>query len=121
MLLEYEFIFANGPLFSRQFPDHITDRTSFLQIAKYNNNHHGIIDNEFLEWALKKDISYEAVLWFVKDFSELAQPKTKLMVEALKVLNVSGKILIIADTKAAENQNLALAARNIPSFEPSIF
>ena len=51
----------------------------------------------------------------VKDFSELAQPKTKLMVEALKALNVSGKILIIADTKAVENQNLALAARNIPS------
>ena len=51
----------------------------------------------------------------VKDFSELAQPKTKLMVEALKALNVSGKILVIADTKAAENQNLALAARNIPS------
>ena len=46
---------------------------------------------------------------------QIAQPKTKLMVSALKALNVSGKVLIIADTKAAENANLELAARNIPS------
>lgn len=51
----------------------------------------------------------------VKDFSEISQPKTKLMVEALKALNVAGKVLVIADTKAIENQNLSLAARNIPS------
>ena len=70
MLLEYEFSFANGPLFPQQFPNHIADRTSLLQIAKYNNNHHGIIDNAFLKWALQNNISYEAVLWFVKDFSE---------------------------------------------------
>ena len=50
----------------------------------------------------------------VKDFSEIKEPKTKLMVEALKSLKVEGKILIIADTKAAENQNLELSARNIP-------
>ena len=51
----------------------------------------------------------------VKDFSEIKESKTKLMVQALKSLNVSGKTLIIADTKAAENQNLELSARNIPS------
>ena len=51
----------------------------------------------------------------VKDFSEITEPKTKLMVEALKSLKLEGKILIIADTRAAENQNLELAARNIPS------
>ena len=82
MLLEYEFMYANGPLFSQQFPDHITDRTSFLQIAKYNNNHHGIIDNEFLEWALKKDISYEAVLWFVKDFSKQTDQELLWLIDA---------------------------------------
>ena len=37
------------------------------------------------------------------------------MVSALKSLKVSGKVLIIADTKAEENKNLALSARNIPS------
>lgn len=51
----------------------------------------------------------------VKDFSTITEPKTKLMVSALKSLNVSGKILIIADVKAAENKFLELAARNIPS------
>ena len=51
----------------------------------------------------------------VKDFSTITEPKTKLMVNALKSLNVSGKVLIIADVKAEENKNLALSARNIPS------
>ena len=51
----------------------------------------------------------------VKDFSQITEPKTKLMANALKSLNVSGKVLIVADTKAAENTNLELAARNLPS------
>ena len=51
----------------------------------------------------------------VKDFSEINEPKTKLMAETLKALKVEGKILIIADVKAAENAYLELAARNIPS------
>ncbi len=50
----------------------------------------------------------------VKDFSQITEPKTKLMANALKSLNVSGKVLIVADTKAAENTNLELAARNLP-------
>ena len=50
----------------------------------------------------------------VKDLS-IAEPKTKLMVSVLDSLKVAGKILIIADVKAAENTNLNLAARNIPS------
>lgn len=51
----------------------------------------------------------------VKDFSEINEPKTKLMAETLKALKVEGKVLIIADVKAAENAYLELAARNIPS------
>lgn len=50
----------------------------------------------------------------VKDLA-IAEPKTKLMVSVLDSLKVTGKILIIADIKAAENTNLELAARNIPS------
>ena len=50
----------------------------------------------------------------VKDLA-IAEPKTKLMVSVLDSLKVAGKILIIADVKAAENNNLNLAARNIPS------
>ena len=51
----------------------------------------------------------------VKDFSAITEPKIKLMVSALKSLNVTGKILIVADVKAEENKNLELSARNIPS------
>ena len=66
--------------------------------------------------ALKSALSAKAEqMVVVKDFSTITDAKTKLMVSALKALNVSGKVLIIADTKADENKNLELSARNIPS------
>ena len=66
--------------------------------------------------ALKSALSAkESQIVVVKDFSTIAEPKTKLMVASLKSLNVNGKVLIVADTKAAENKNLELSARNIPS------
>ena len=66
--------------------------------------------------ALKSALSARSEqMVVVKDFSTIAEPKTKLMVSALKSLNVSGKILIVADVKADENKNLELSARNIPS------
>lgn len=66
--------------------------------------------------AIKSALSARSEqLVVVKDFSTIAEPKTKLMVAALKSLNVSGKTLIVADVKADENKNLALASRNIPS------
>lgn len=66
--------------------------------------------------ALKSALSArESQIVVVKDFSTIAEPKTKLMVSALKSLNVNGKVLIVANTKAEENKNLELSARNIPS------
>lgn len=82
MLLEYEFSFGNRPLFLRDFPEHIMDRTCLLQIAEYNNRHHGIIDNDFLKWALQKNITYEAILWFVKDFSEQTDEELLQLIDA---------------------------------------
>ena len=68
------------------------------------------------KFALKSALSArQDQLIVVKDFSTITEPKTKLMVSALKSLNVSGKVLIVADTKAAENKFLELSARNIPS------
>ncbi len=65
--------------------------------------------------ALKSALSARnEQLVVVKDLA-IAEPKTKLMMSVLDSLKVAGKILIIADVKAAENNNLALAARNIPS------
>ncbi len=51
----------------------------------------------------------------VKDFSALTAPKTKELVKIIDGLKLTGKILIIADTKLQENQHLELAARNLPS------
>ena len=51
----------------------------------------------------------------VKDFSEIKEAKTKMVAESLKALKLEGKILIIANTKAAENGQLELAARNLPN------
>ena len=66
--------------------------------------------------ALKSALSARSEqMVVVKDFSTISEPKTKLMVSALKSLKLECKILIVADTKATENQNLELAARNIPS------
>ena len=68
--------------------------------------------------ALKSALSARvAQTVVVKDFSEITEPKTKLMTQAVKSLNLAGKILIIADTRAAENKYLELAARNIPSIK----
>ena len=82
MLLEHEFSFGNRPLFPQDFPENITDMTSLLQIAEYNNRHHGIIDNDFLKWALKNSVSYEAILWFVKDFSEQTDQELMWLIDA---------------------------------------
>ena len=51
----------------------------------------------------------------IKDFSALTAPKTKELVKVIDGLKLTGKILIIADTKLQENQHLELAARNLPN------
>lgn len=66
--------------------------------------------------ALKSALSAKLeIMTVVKDFSEITEPKTKVMAKALKDLNATGKVLIIADLYAEENKNLVLSARNIPS------
>ncbi len=66
--------------------------------------------------ALKSALSAKLdIMTVVKDFSEITEAKTKVMVKVLKDLNAKGKILIIADLAAEENKNLVLSARNIPS------
>ena len=66
--------------------------------------------------ALKSALSArEEQLVVVKDFSAISEPTTKLMAGIIKSLNLTGKILVIADTNAEENKFLGLAAGNIPS------
>ena len=66
--------------------------------------------------ALKSALSarFENTI-LVKDFSEIKEPKTKLMAESLKSLKAEGKVLVVADVKAAENGYLELASRNLPN------
>lgn len=35
------------------------------KILEYNDDHHGLIEYEFLDWALNNNISYESIHWFV--------------------------------------------------------
>lgn len=65
-----------------------------------------------LRSALSARVDYMKV---IKDFSAIKTPKTKEFVKILDSLEVSGKVLIIADTSNAENQHLNLSARNIPN------
>jgi len=51
----------------------------------------------------------------IKDFSALEAPKTKELVKVLESVELSGKILLIADYNLAENQNLELSAKNLPN------
>ncbi len=51
----------------------------------------------------------------VKDFSEITEAKTKMVAQSLKAIKAEGKILIVANTQAAENGQLELAARNLPN------
>lgn len=55
------------------------------------------------------------------DFSFLNAPKTKEMAGLLKSLGLEGrKVLLLADYKAAENQHLLLAARNLNKVKLSL-
>ena len=51
----------------------------------------------------------------VKDFSEVNEPKTKIMANTLKALKAVGKVLIIADDRLPENGYLKIASRNMPN------
>ena len=66
--------------------------------------------------ALKSALSarFEDTI-IIKDFSALTAPKTKEFSKILDSLKLTGKILVIADTKLQENQHLELAARNLPN------
>lgn len=51
----------------------------------------------------------------IKDFSAITVPKTKEFVKILSSMNLSGKILVVADVNNAENQHLKLSSNNVPN------
>lgn len=64
---------TNRPLTIADFPEFANEnegvQCELTQVARYNNVHKGIIDAEFIQWALDNSISYRVVRWFVADFS----------------------------------------------------
>lgn len=64
---------SNRPLATLDFPKFANGNEGIqfelTQVAQYNNIHKGIIDDEFIQWALDNSISYRVVRWFVADFS----------------------------------------------------
>ncbi len=64
---------ANRPLTTAEFPMFANESEGIQRelslVARYNNAHKGIIDTEFIQWALDNSISYRIVHWFIRDFS----------------------------------------------------
>lgn len=69
----------NRPLTITDFPEFANENEGvqyeLTQVARYNNVHKGIIDAEFIQWALDNSISYRVVRWFVADFSGVDDEK----------------------------------------------
>lgn len=64
---------ANRLLTTADFPKFANGNEAIQReltlVARYNNAHEGIIDVEFIRWALDNSISYRIVHWFIYDFS----------------------------------------------------
>lgn len=71
--------------------------------------------------ALKSALSAaNSKIHVVDSFSFLTAPKTKEVASFLKAAGITGKVLVLVDYKAAENENIFLAARNIPGLKLSL-
>lgn len=70
---------ANRPLTTAEFPAFAYENKGIQReltlVARYNNANKGIIDTEFISWALDNSISYRVVHWFIHDFSGVDDEK----------------------------------------------
>lgn len=78
-----DFSFCNPPLFLEDIPEKLQNLDDINKIMNYNNINKGIITNDFLLWALENDISYDAVSWFIKDFSNQDNKELTDVIDAL--------------------------------------
>lgn len=67
------FTVANRLLKEVDFPSFANENEGIQReltlVVQYNNAHKGIIDAEFIQWALDNSISYRVVHWFIGIFS----------------------------------------------------
>lgn len=51
-------------------------------IASYNNHEKGIIEDDFFLWAIQANISYDAMKWFIEDFSGIKDDKISSFIKS---------------------------------------
>lgn len=60
---------ANRPMTTAEYPTFANESEGIQRelslVARYNNAHKGIIDTEFIQWALDNSISYHIAHWFI--------------------------------------------------------
>lgn len=78
---------ANAPLTEQDFADFVKNNPQKLEelylVAKYNNGHKGIIDEEFIKWAIDNSISYETIQWFLFEFSAITDEDIACIVDGI--------------------------------------
>lgn len=78
-----EFTITNPPLFYDRIPMNLRSRKDISKVISYNNSNKGIITNDFFAWALKNNIHYDAIKWFILDFSKQKDQEIKWMIDAI--------------------------------------
>lgn len=78
-----KYSFGNAPLFYDDIPERLKKSEDAIKIMYYNNQNKGIITNDFFVWALENNISYDAVRWFIKDFSYQEDKELEWLIDAL--------------------------------------
>lgn len=75
--------FGNPYIQDNEINPLLINQNSALRVIEYNNSHKGIIDEEFLKWALKNNIEYEVVRWFILEYSKQKKAKYDSLIKAL--------------------------------------
>lgn len=83
MFYDYDLTMGNPPVLVSDFPQNVLNISDYYKIADYNNRNHGIIDNDFFEWALNEKIEYNAICWFLNDFSGINDLNLKYLIDSL--------------------------------------
>ncbi len=59
------------------------NRQDLILIADYNNAHKGIIDTNFIQWAIEHGMPYHVVRWFINDFSGVNDEKILCYIDGI--------------------------------------
>ena len=68
-LLQRDIYFANTFCSLEELSEECAFYSDAKKIASYNNHEKGIIGKDFFLWALAANISYDAMRWFIEEFS----------------------------------------------------